>query len=79
MSNKEGTNEIDWTVDEEIKLFYALRSHKPVGKCVIIFLDFQILWSPENPRFLELLPVYKTKFFSCFYQFFLNKNKNKII
>ena len=25
-------SEIDWTPENEIKLFYALRGHKPVGK-----------------------------------------------
>ena len=26
------SSDIDWTPENEIKLFYALRGHKPVGK-----------------------------------------------
>lgn len=25
-------DDLEWSIDEEIKLFYALRYHKPVGK-----------------------------------------------
>lgn len=32
----EPLDSLDWTIEEEVKLFYALRNHKPVGNYRVI-------------------------------------------
>ena len=43
-SETNNSSEIDWTPENEIKLFYALRGHKPVGKyrlCMFVSIHRQ--------------------------------------
>lgn len=37
----DSTEEIDWNVENEVQLFFAMNGHKPVGEKMSLFIDIK--------------------------------------